>query len=174
MPGRAIDFTTHLNRKRQTEALKVRIEASGWDIDCDISSVDSEVCFYLIDSKESGIALFGCSKETIPEKGSPEIVHWGHFVLAWDVIADPDMPFDNKHKQNTMELAIRALPSLPEWQEFADRAFSTDGTKKPHILVLIDRASLDSPLELIVAHSESPVLNPESIQSIVDNYIKAN
>ena len=47
-----------------------------------------------------------------------------------------------------------------------------DGAKKPHILVIIDRANLESPLELIVAHSESPVMNSESIQSIVDSYIK--
>lgn len=173
MSTSVIDFTARLNKKRQTEALKERIAASGWDIDSDISSVESEVCFYLIDSKDAGVVLFGCSKKNIPDNGSPEIVHWGHFVLAWDVIVDPEIPFDETHKQNTMELAIRSLPSLPQWKEFADRAFCTDEENKPHILVIIDRANLDSPMDLIVAHSKSPVMNSESIQSIVDNYVKA-
>ena len=167
-----IDFTAHLQKKRQAEALKERIAASGWDIDGDVSSIDSEICFYLIDSKESGVVLFGCSKDSIPAPGSLEIVHWGHFVLAWDVIADPEMPFDETHKLNTMQLALRALPGLTEWQSFSERAFSTEEAKKPHILVIIDRANLESPLELIVAHSESPVMNSESIQSIVDSYVK--
>ena len=82
------------------------------------------------------------------------------------------MPFDETHKLNTMQLALRALPGLTEWQSFSERAFSTEGAKKPHILVIIDRANLESPLELIVAHSESPVMNSESIQSIVDSYVK--
>lgn len=167
-----IDFKAHLQKKRQAEALKERIDASGWDIDCDVSSIDSEICFYLIDSKESGVILFGCSKDNIPFPGASEIVHWGHFVLAWDVIADPEMPFDETHKLNTMQLALRALPGLAEWQSFSESAFSTEGANKPHILVIIDRASLESPLELIMAHSTSPVMNSESIQSIVDSYIK--
>lgn len=168
-----IDFTAHLNKKRQNEALRERIAASGWEIEGDVSSVNSDVCFYLIDSKEAGVVLFGCNKNRIPQSGSLDIVHWGHFVLAWDVIADPEMPFDETHKQNTMQLALRALASLSEWQSFAEKALATEGNKKAHILVIIDRKNLDAPLELIVAHSESPVMNSESIQSIVDNYIKA-
>ena len=167
-----IDFTARLQKKRHAEALKERIAASGWDIDGDVSSDGSEICIYLIDSKESGVVLFGCSKDSIPTPGSVEIVHWGHFVLAWDVIADPEMQFDETHKLNTMQLALRALPGLTEWQSFSERAFTAEGAKKPHILVIIDRANLESPLELIVAHSESPVMNSESIQSIIDSYVK--
>lgn len=174
MAGKVIiDFTAHLNKKRQNDALKERIAASGWEINGDVSSVNSDLCFYLIDSKEPSVILFGCSKDAIPPPGSQDIVHWGHFVLAWDVIADPEMTFDDKHKKITMQLALRALPSLPEWSSFLSKALETEENKKAHILVVIDRKDMDAPLELIVAHSESPVMNSESIQSIVDSYIRS-
>lgn len=173
MSNAIIDFTARLNQKRQHEALKERVAASGWDIDSDSETVNSDICFYIIDRVEPGVLLFGCSKENIPHPGSSEIVHWGHFVLAWDVVADPKMAYDMIHKKNTMLLALRALPSLPEWEDFQERAFTIETGKKAHILVVVDRKNLEAPLELIVAHSEAPVMNAESIQAIVDSYTKS-
>lgn len=173
MPSAIIDFTARLNQRRQNEALKERAVAVGWKIDRGISTQNSDVCFYIIDRVEPSVLLFGCRKESIPLSGSPEIVHWGHFVLAWDVIADARMSYDEQHKKNTMELVLRALPSLSEWREFQKRAFSIAAGKKAHILVVVDRNNLEAPLELIVAHSESQVMNAESIQSIVENYTKS-
>lgn len=172
--GIVVNFTSHLHNKFQTEILKERITDSGWTIDSDVSSVDSEVCVYLIDNKEDGIVLFGCKKNDFPEPDSNKVIHWGHFVLAWDVIADPSMSFDEIHKNNTMQFALRALPGLPEWSSFSEKAFSTKEMQKAHILVIIDRKNMDSPLELIVAHSELPVMNSESIESIVASYTKIN
>jgi hypothetical protein len=168
-----IDFTARLNKKRQNEALKELIVASGWDIDGEVSSVNSDICFYLIDSVEPGKLIFGCKKDSIPHPNSSEVVHWGHFVLAWNVFADPKMAYDDKHMDNTMELVLRALPSLPEWPKLQKNALSIEAGKKAHILVVVDKNNLDAPHELIVAHSESPVLNAESIQSIVDSYINS-
>ncbi|AWF80277.1 hypothetical protein BTJ40_05325 [Microbulbifer sp. A4B17] len=62
-------------------------------MDSDISSIDSEVCFYRIDSKESGIVLFGSSKEAICEKGFPEIINLFLVTISvkrvWSITACP-------------------------------------------------------------------------------------
>ncbi|MBL4869291.1 MAG: hypothetical protein JKY67_23255 [Pseudomonadales bacterium] len=72
-----------------------------------------------------------------------------------------------------MKFALRALPGLKEWPSIKERAFNTRPGQKSHILIIIDRENMDNPLELIVAHSESPIMNQESIRSIVDNYLDA-
>lgn len=174
MSSKVINFSDHLKKKQDRAALKERIAISGWDIDNEVKGLDSEVCIYLIDSKEDGVILFGLKKADFPASDSEEVIHWGHFVLAWDVIADPKMAFDDTHKKVTMDFAVKALPSLSEWSSFAERAFDTAPDHKAHILVIIDRKNLDNPLELIVAHSTAPIMNPESIQSIVDSYINSD
>lgn len=163
-----INFTARLNKKRDKEKLRECLAASGWEIDCDIESVDSEICIYLIDSQEDGIVLFGCKNSDLTRK--TKTLPWNQFVLAWDVIADPGMPFDETHKRNTMDFALRALPGLSNWPAFSKNAFEVEDGKKLHILVIIDRSDMESPLELIVAHSNSPVMNSESVQAIIDSY----
>ena len=166
------DFSKHLKNKRDSEILKKRIETAGWSITADVRDNDSEITVYLIDSKEDGIVIFGCKKADFPNLGSPDIIHWGHFVLAWDVIADPDMAFDDEHKKNTMQFAVRALPALDEWPSFSKRAFDTENGKKSHILIIVDRNDMLQPMELIAAHSTSPVMNVESVKSILSSYIE--
>jgi len=168
-----LDFSTHLKRKQDKERLKEIINTSGWEMDYFdfVRSGNSEICIYLIDTREKGILLFGCDMAELDTLGSEKTIHWGHFVLAWDVIADPEMPFDEVHKNNTMEFAVRALSGLSEWKSFSHKAFNTAPGKKAHIMVLVDRNNMEQPQELIVAHSESPVLNVESVQSIVGNYL---
>lgn len=173
---RVLDFTARLARKRGLEKLTERISVSGWNIDCEAVNLESDLCVYLIDSKESCVILFGCKKDSIPDQelNKNEIVHWGHFVLAWDVIADPSMPFDAKHKSVTMNMALKAIPSLKEWPNLYQKLFNSDEGKTPHLLVVIDRENMESPLDLIVAHSNSQVMNKDSIFAIVKNYISAN
>lgn len=168
-----IDFSAYLKKKQDKERLKEIINTSGWEMGISdfVQSGDSDICIYLIDTREKGILLFGCHKSDFLPPGSDDIIHWGHFVLAWDVIADPEMPFDEAHKKNTMEFAVRALSGLDDWTEFSVKAFGTGPGKKAHIMVLVDRKNMEQPEELIVAHSESPVLNVESVQTIIGNYL---
>lgn len=167
-----VDFTWHLSQKKKKLNLKEKIAASGWTIEGgNVTSVDSELCIYIIDTESDGVILFGCDKSDIPIPGSEKVIHWGHFVMAWDVIADASMSFDETHKHNTISFAVRALPGLEEWPSILERASKKSEDIKSHILVIVDRKNMDRPFELIVAHSESPVMNEESIRSIVDTYI---
>lgn len=174
MPDKVvIDFSSHMKKKQNKQALKECIAASGWSITNEVIDTNSEACVYLIDKQEDGVLLFGCKKADFPEHGSKDLMHWGQFVLAWDVIVDPDMAFDEVHKQNTMRFALRSLPRLSQWSSFCDKAFNVETGHTVHILIIIDRQNLEGPWELIVAHSKSPVMNSESIQSILDGYLKS-
>ena len=171
-----IDISARLARKRDLEKLKERIAASGWDIDSEDVNLQAELCVYLIDSKESCVVLFCCNKDSFPDRDiNPEdIVHWGHFVLAWDVIADPTMPFDRKHKEVTIGMVRKALLGVEGWPDTHRKLFGTADGNTPHLLVVIDRDNSEFPLDLIVARTNSPVLNSESVHKIVNNYISAN
>ena len=170
MPGNNVaDFSKHLKKKQKKEQLIEIVSASGWELDGDVLE-DSEACVYLIDSQTNAIVLFGCKKKGFVSPGSDNVIHWGHFVAAWDVIADPDMPYDAKHKENTVDFAMRALAGAELWPPLLKKLLSDTEMTRPHVLVIIDRSDLDVPLDVILARSESLLLNTESIQSILDSY----
>ena len=170
MPGNNVaDFSKHLKKKQKKERLIEIVSASGWELDGDVLE-DSEACVYLIDSQTNAIVLFGCKKKGFVSPGSDNVIHWGHFVAAWDVIADPDMPYDAKHKENTVDFAMRALAGAELWPPLLKKLLSDTEMTRPHVLVIIDRSDLDVPLDVILARSESLLLNTESIQSILDSY----
>ncbi len=170
MPGNNVaDFSKHLKKKQKKERLIEIVSASGWELDGDVLE-DSEACVYLIDSQTNAIVLFGCKKKDFVSPGSDNVIHWGHFVAAWDVIADPDMPYDAKHKENTVDFAMRALAGAELWPPLLKKLLSDTEMTRPHVLVIIDRSDLDVPLDVILARSESLLLNTESIQSILDSY----
>lgn len=167
---KVIDITGLLKKKADKENMKSVIQASGWDIDEKAVSYDSQVCIYLVDTTEPGILLFGLSKNELPSPSNTDHVHWGHFVLAWDVIADPEMPFDDLHKQTTMNISVKALSTLDEWPAIHEKLVNAKGDNKAHLIILIDRKDMESPKELIVAYSTAPVLNSDSLAAIVDNH----
>jgi hypothetical protein len=171
MSNSIIDFEKHMNLKRQKEALKKIIESSGWTIDTPVDSIESDICIYLIDSKESCVVLYGCQLEQILSPGHKNNIHWGHFVLAWDVIADPRMNFDEVHKNNTIEFSLRALPGLGMWNNIEQKIKDKPDNSKAHVLVFIDRENMNAPLEVIVAYSEAAVMNGASINAIVKEYV---
>lgn len=170
MPGNNVaDFTKRLKMKQKKERLKEIVSASGWEIDGDVLD-GSEVCVYLIDSVEAATVLFGCKKLDLIEPDEDDAIHWGHFVSAWDVIADPAMPYDEKHKEITNKFVLRALPTVALWPPVLKKVLSEADKKRPHILIIIDRDNMETPLDIILARSESLLMNTESIQSIIDNY----
>ena len=171
MPAKIIDFSAILKKKQDREMLKERISVSGWTITDEVLATNSDACVYLMDSQEEGVLLFGCKRSDFSEPNSNNIITWKDFVLAWDVIADPEMAFDETHKQNTMKFSLRALPSLEQWIPFTEKAFDMKPNLKVHIFVIIDRMNLEAPLILIAAHSDTPVMNRESINAIVDTYL---
>ena len=163
------DFMKRLKAKQKKERLKEIVSASGWELNGEFFD-ESDLCIYLIDSIERAIVLFGCKKELLVEKSIDDYSHWGHFVAAWDVIADPDMPFDEEHKTQTIKLALEALQGVALWRVIVNKVQAGMGNKRPHILVIIDRTNTLEPLDIILARSESLLMNTESIQSIIDNY----
>ena len=169
--GNVIDFVSYLKRNQSKERLAEEIEASGWEITHEINSVDSDLCVYLIDTKESGIILFGLSVDELPAPSSNQSIDWQHFVMAWDVIADPEMPFDETHKQTTMGMSLKALSGLDEWVNCYRRICQKRGQKKSHLLVLINRENMSTPEDLIIAYSESKFLNTDSLHAIINSYI---
>lgn len=173
MGNSIVDFEKHLTIKRQKETLKKIIESSGWTIDSPVNSINSDVCIYLIDSKESCVVLYGCHMGQLLPPGHKSIIHWGHFVLAWDVIADPRMMFDEVHKTNTIDFSLRALPGLALWKVTEQKIKNKPEDKIAHVLVFIDRENMNEPLEIIVAHSESAVMNEASLNAIVKQYVES-
>lgn len=171
MSNSIIDFEKHMNLKRQKETLKKLIESSGWTIDKPVDSIESDICIYLIDSKESCVVLYGCQLEQLLSPGHKNNIHWGHFVLAWDVIADPRMNFDEVHKTNTIEFSLRALPGLGMWNDIEQKIKDKPDNARAHVLVFIDRENMNTPLEVIVAYSEAAVMNGASINAIVKEYV---
>ena len=168
-----IEFGPRLRKKREKAHMKKRIANAGWIIDGDVQNTDSDVVVYLMDCDEAATILYGCKKTDFPELGSKEIIEWRYFLGAWHVIADPDMGFDQKHKEVTMGFALRALPGLAEWPAIATQAFSTKPSDRAHIFVISDRDDIEGPMAIIVAHSTAPVMNTESVQAILDSYYKA-
>lgn len=170
MPGNNVaDFTKRLQIKLKKERLKEIVSASGWEINGDVID-GSEVCVYLIDKTESAIVLFGCKKMDLIEPEEDDAIHWGHFMSAWDVIADPDLPYDEKHKDITIKFFLRALPNIALWPPVLKKVLSEIDKQRAHILIIIDRDNMESPLDIILARSESLLMNTASIQSIIDNY----
>lgn len=119
------------------------------------------------------VILFGTKFDQLPIAGEKASIDWQHFVLAWDVIADPEMPFDQTHKRSTMDLSLSALGGVENWESCRKRLCGAQDNKRPHLLILIDRENMNAPRELIVAYSESRVLNTESLRAIVDSYMSA-
>lgn len=163
------DFMTRLKKKQKKMRLEEMLSASGWELN-DERLDESEACVYLIDSIVHSIILFGCKKADFIDIDSDDYIHWGHFVAAWDVIADPDLPFDDKHKANTIEFVLRALPGVALWHPILNKVLSETEIKRAHILIIIDRDNTYEPLDIILARSDSLLMNTESIQSIIDNY----
>lgn len=168
-----VDFFTHFEKKQNQQRLQEELNASGWEISDEINSTDSEVCVYLMDTKEPCVILFGTKFDQLPIAGEKASIDWQHFVLAWDVIADPEMPFDETHKRSTMDLSLSALGGVENWESCRKRLCGAQDNKRPHLLILIDRENMNAPRELIVAYSESRVLNTESLRAIVDSYMSA-
>ena len=164
-----INFIPHFEQKKNRQRIEEELNASGWEITDEINCLDSDFCVYLMDTKEQCVILFGAKLESLPLTGGASI-DWHHFVLAWDVIADPEMPFDETHKRHTIEMSLSAVSSIDAWANCRDRLCTASDNKKPHLLILIDRENMRSPKELIVAYSESNVLNADSLHAIVDSY----
>lgn len=162
-----IDFISHFDKKQRRERVREQLSASGWDVSAATDVLNSDMCVYLMDTKESAVLMYGTSFSKLPNENEVPSVDWQHFVLAWDVIADPEMPFDETHKRATIELSLSVLSSIDNWGICRERLCS-EQDKKPHLLVLIDRENMMAPKELIVAYSESQVLNADSLQAIVN------
>lgn len=159
----------HHQLKLKKERLKEIVSVSGWEINGDVID-GSEVCVYLIDSSESAIVLFGCKKLDLIKPDEDDAIHWGHFISAWDVIADTEMPYDEKHKDITKKFSLRALPTIALWPPVLKKVLSEIDKRRAHILIIIDRDNMESPLDIILARSESLLMNTASIESIIDNY----
>lgn len=166
-----INFISHFEKKQHKQRLAEELNASGWEITDEIGNLESEVCVYLMDTKEACVILFGTDLASIPVTSDNDSINWQNFVLAWDVIADPEMPFDETHKQSTISMSLKALSGIEDWETFRGRLAGAKDTKKPHLLVLIDRDNSQSPRELIVAYSESNVLNADSLHAIMNSYV---
>lgn len=164
-----IDFISHFKEKQKKARLTEELSASGWEITDELDSISSDVCVYLMDTKEPCVVLFGVSHAELSM--NKDVTDWQHFVLAWDVIADPEMPFDEVHKQSTIGMFLKALSGIEDWETFRARLAGAKDNKKPHLLVLIDRENTQSPRELIVAYSEASVLNADSLHAIVNSYV---
>lgn len=167
-----IDFISHFDKKQHKQRLAEKLNASGWDITDEIDSLGSELCVYLMDTQESCVILFGTDLSSTPVTDDRDSITWQNFVLAWDVIADPEMPFDETHKQSTIDMSLKALSGIEDWETFRARLAGAKDNKKPHLLVLIDRENTQSPCELIVAYSEASVLNADSLHAIVNSYVE--
>ena len=165
-----INFIPHFEQKKNRQRIEEELNASGWEITDEINCLDSDFCVYLMDTKEQCVILFGAKLESLPLTGGASI-DWHHFVLAWDVIADPEMTFDETHKRHTIDMSLSALSGITEWDHCCERICKVESNKTPHLLVLIDRKNIEMPAELIVAYSESKVLNTDSLHAIVNSYI---
>lgn len=165
-----VDFMQRLKKKKKKERLKEIVSTSGWELNGEIFE-ESDVCIYLIDDKESAIVLFGCKKAGLIEPEIDDVISWSHFVAAWDVIADPGMSFDEKHKINTIKFVLHALPRVALWPPILKKVLlSGVDEKKAHILIIIDRDNMKEPLDIILARSNLVLMNTASIQSIIDHY----
>lgn len=170
--GNVVDFFPHFKRKQNKQLLQEKVNAAGWEMDTEITGIDSDVCLYLMDTKESSLILFGTQFEHLPTVDAA--VSWKNLVLAWDVIADPEMPFDETHKRSTIELSLECLAGVENWASCRERLLNVqkEKEKRAHLLVLIDREDTQGPRELIVAYSKDPVLNKDSLHAIVESYLK--
>ena len=168
--GNIVQLGEYQRNRKNIADLKKNISNAGWSINSDPAASLSEACVYLVDTSEPAILMFGCAVDKLA-LNSQTSVHWGHFVLAYDVIADPEMPFDETHKNITIEMAISSLPGLPVWGGVHKKIMSAGDGYKPHIVVVIDRANMEQPAQIIVAYSTEPLMNEKSITSIVRGYL---
>ncbi|MBL4863159.1 MAG: hypothetical protein JKY09_09120 [Crocinitomicaceae bacterium] len=173
MTNHVIEFAPHLSKRRSKQQLKKRIQDSGWDIHNDIHQIDSEVIVYLMDCDDSAIVLYGCKKADFPEPQSKQIIEWKNFLAAWHSIADPATPYDDKHKEITIEFSRWALPGLGEWPKISALVYDTKPTEIVHMFVISDRNDIEGPMTIIIARSTEKVMNVTSVQAILDNYYKA-
>lgn len=151
-------------KMRMEEALANPKGIAGWLLADPATLPGAELCVYLMDAENGTALAFGNSMAELTASAAGK---WHDLILAWDVVADPNLPCDKTHLEVTSELARRAINSaqvLPN--------LSVQDEQRIHLIVVLDRHNLDSPYALVPAVSYAEILNPESVRAIIDAWLE--
>lgn len=158
------NFTSNLEMKKLAAEFANSLEVDGWTSIGKTVTSGSDLIFYLVDSSAVGMAIFGIHNNQLEEAKREGLVHWGHFVLSWDVLVDESMPHDDTHIKNTLEIFLRAFPLLPNALKISS---STEKGGRIHVVVLIDRNDMNGPVSIASVNSNLLILDESHLKTIL-------
>tara|TARA_R110002167_G_scaffold204404_9_gene408566 strand:- start:46938 stop:47468 length:531 start_codon:yes stop_codon:yes gene_type:complete len=151
-------------KQRLSELLARELDDSGWTLAGSVEAGDSEVCVYLLDSETDAALVFGSQRSEFPISS---LLDWPDLIQAWEVVADPELAFDDEHLRVTTVLAQQAISHaglLPELSAVGDG-------QRVHLIVVLDRDDWTKPAFSLVAVSSAPVLDAVSVKSVLLGWI---
>ena len=149
-----IDFAQF---KKDRATFSQKVETSDFHLNR-IRSHDSEVVFYVSDTEEQCVIVFGCSSDDVLSVSKQDTLSWSHLVQAWEIIANPALGFDEKFKLDTMRYIIKSLPGLSSWKEMCNTLTVNSGNIISHIFIEIDRHDIVKPKKLRIISSAETII----------------
>ena len=143
--------------KGSRDKFSEKVESSDFQLNR-IRSHDSEVVFYVSDTEEQCVLVFGCSGNDVLSVSKQDTLSWSHLVQAWEIIANPSLGFDETFKLDTMRYIIRSLPGLKSWKETYNTLTENCGNIISHIFIEIDRQDIVEPKDLKIISSAETII----------------
>lgn len=140
--SKIIDLTSIIKQRKSNGQLVESLAKNGWSVRTGGEFNNGSVIIYLKDMFSESVLAFGLDKNSFMAEVSRGEVHWGHFVLAWDVVIDTELPHDDIHINETMKIFIKSLGRLKIRTEILNYC---EGAGSFGIIVVVDRNNMEEP-----------------------------
>lgn len=137
------DLTAILKLQRNASLLIETLLDDGWVVSGgkETRKVSGVIC--LKDHSSDVVLAFGLDKKAFSAEVAKCNVHWGHFVLAWDVLVDPELPHDDVHRAETLKMFLASFGTIESSKEFLN---DVNHLQSFGLVVVVDRCKLDGPI----------------------------
>jgi len=163
-----VEIISFKDYQSDRKAFKESLSSSGFSA-ANLKSNYSDIVMYVSDSRETGVLVFGFSLSELSSINQSEYLSWPHIVQVWEIIANPELGFDEIYKKNAIQYIIKSLPVLKSWKILVNEIASKEKGLTTHLFVEIDRDNINEPNSIHICQSPNKILNEKSA-----NKIKAN
>jgi hypothetical protein len=159
------DIISFKEYKSDRSTLEQSLTTSGF-ADVNIKSNRSDVVMYVSDSLESGVLVFGFSLNALTKINQSEYLSWSHVVQVWEIIANPELGFDETYKKNAIQYIIKSLPGLKSWSSISKKMKSQRKDLTTHLFLEVDRGNINEPNSIHITQSQLKILDDEAAETI--------
>ena len=156
LENKIIDAKSVFLRCKSLRNLEAELASAGWISTFRSLPDESTLQVYVVDTIVPSVALIGLNRADFMKRAVAGKIHWGHFVLAWDVLVDPELPHDDVHRISTMNLLIDSLATTTAWLKIKSEILGQPYSK---IFIAVDRSNMEEPGGYRIERSENISLN---------------